>query len=381
MLRRYIIQVFLILHGASFPAVEFPLDSASGNAAWAVSPSNGSFSAPASVPGCVHLDLLRAGLIGEPNDGWNVEAQLWIPSENFSFAATFTPPAALAAAAHVRLVLAGVDTAAAVWLNGVALASLANMFRTHVLALPAGALRAGAPNALRVDFTGAVPASRARQAACEAASRPCAFANCTCPAPWPGPAPRPLLINAYLRKPQMDFSWDFAPSTGTAGLRAAPVLLGFASAALREGAVVSTALVGGAAWDVNITVRIEGDAGGTLAASVGGVPGAAAAARVAPAPRAAGGAEVTVRLSFPDAPAVRRWWPRGYGDAALYPLSIVFNSSAGEVSVHPPLQVRAAPGARRGQEREQAVRLCELTPPPPPPPSMRARGSCRLASA
>jgi beta-mannosidase len=327
-----------LLTAATVHAVElFRLDS--GNAAWTV--SNASYTSPASVPGCVHLDLLQAGLIGEPNYGYNQQLQRWIPSDNFTYTCTFSPPAAFAAA-YQRLTLAGVDTDAMVLLNGHLLGTLENMHRTHVLSLPPGALLPGASNNLTFFFTGAVPASLARQRACEAASPPCSFGNCTCPQPWPGPAPDPLLINAYLRKEQQDFSWDFAPATGTAGLREPPLLWAFSSAALREGAVVSMTLLGDRLWDVNVTARVEGDyGGGVLSAVVGSVPGAAGSVVVAPPPpgHRGGGAEATVRLTFPDAPSIKRWWPRGYGDASLYPLSITFNSSFGEVSRHPPLRL------------------------------------------
>ena len=320
---------------------------------WRVAPQNSSYSIPALVPGCVHLDLLRAGLIGEPNEGYNEELQLWIPSENFTYTATFAAPPALATLPHQYLLLSGVDTAAAVSLNGIPLGEVDNMHRTFLLPIPSGALHGGGNNTLCFAFTGAVPASLARQAQCEASSRPCAFGNCTCPSPWPGPAPSPLLINAYLRKEQMSFSWDFAPSTGTAGLREAPVLLGFASSALRAGAVVSMALsASSSAWEVNVTVRVLcggscGSGGGTqlgvLSASIPGLPGAAASAPVAVPGGAPRGEEVdaVVRLvipaSLPTSP--RLWWPNGYGEPALYTLHVAFNSTRGEVSVHPPLSI------------------------------------------
>jgi beta-mannosidase len=245
------------------------------------------------------------------------------------------------------LLLEGVDTAAAASLNGQPLpVALDNMHRTFAVALPAGSLLPGVNNTLAFDFVGPVPASLAAQRACEGAhGPPCNFANCTCPAPWPGPAPAPLLINAYLRKEQQDFSWDFAPATGTSGLRAAPLVLGFACAALREGAVVSMALEGAPGareWVVNVTARLEGGSAacaGTLSAAIEGLPGASASAAIA-VPAGARGLQASVQLRVPSTEASPRlWWPRGYGEPALYSLSVAFNSSSGEISRQAPLSV------------------------------------------
>jgi beta-mannosidase len=336
--------LMLLLARSAEPAVlQLPLDSQ--HVSWSLAPANRSYSIPARVPGCAHLDLLAAGLIGEPNDGYNSALQRWIASENFTFTATFVPPVELLASSSLVLLLEGVDTAASASLNGLALPlALSNMHRTYAVALPPGSLRAGENNTLAVAFTGPVPASLAAQRACESAhGPPCGFANCTCPAPWPGPAPNPLLINAYLRKEQQSFSWDFAPATGTQGLRAAPLLLGFGCAALREGAVVSMDLEPGD-WVVNVTARLEGGGSacnGTLTAAIEGLPGASAAAAVA-VPAGARGLHASVQLRLPStgASAPRLWWPRGYGEPALYTLSLAFTASAsGEVSAAAPLRV------------------------------------------
>ena len=44
---------------------------------------------PATVPGVVHTDLLRAGLIPDPFDGDNEAAQQWIGSTVWRYATTF----------------------------------------------------------------------------------------------------------------------------------------------------------------------------------------------------------------------------------------------------------------------------------------------------
>ena len=44
---------------------------------------------PASVPGCVHTDLLAAGLIADPFDGANEADQQWIGDTTWRFHGSF----------------------------------------------------------------------------------------------------------------------------------------------------------------------------------------------------------------------------------------------------------------------------------------------------
>lgn len=324
--------------------VEFTLDTASNHTTWLLTPENKSYTIPAKVPGNAHLDLLSCALIAEPNNGFSESLQRWIPSENFTYTGHFQAPEAISTSPYLYLILEGVDTAATLTLNGVALPPVSNMFRTFILPLPSNIISSNATNTLVVSFTGPVPASLKRQAQCEmSAGGACAFANCTCPAPWPGPGPAPLLINAYLRKEQQDFSWDFAPATGTSGLREAPLLLGFSSAALREGAVVSMALnEQTSSWDVNVTVRIASGSSrsGLLAANIQELTGGSGTASVVLTPGNPSN-HASVRLTLPasgvGSPSL--WWPHGYGLPQLYTLTLNFTSGEGEVSQHTPISV------------------------------------------
>ena len=105
---------------------------------------------PATVPGCVHLDLLAAGLLADPFTGMHESEQHWIGRCAWTYATTF--PAPPAADRH-ELVLGGVDTVAEVWLNGEHLASLRNEHRTHRLDVT-GRLR---PDGNRLELRFAAP--------------------------------------------------------------------------------------------------------------------------------------------------------------------------------------------------------------------------------
>ena len=87
-------------------------------AAWTVLSSNRSVAVAASVPGQVHLDLMRAGLIGDPYADNATLAQLWVRDEAWTFERGFVADERLAACAHILLVADGLDTLATVVLDG-----------------------------------------------------------------------------------------------------------------------------------------------------------------------------------------------------------------------------------------------------------------------
>src|SRR5664280_217940 len=72
----------------------------------------------AGVPGCVHRDLLRHGLIPDPFWATNEIDLQWIEERDWEYRAAFTVPKALLEEEVVELVADGLDTVATVRLNG-----------------------------------------------------------------------------------------------------------------------------------------------------------------------------------------------------------------------------------------------------------------------
>ncbi|MBS0630561.1 MAG: glycoside hydrolase family 2 protein [Verrucomicrobia bacterium] len=153
----------------------------------------------ATVPGCVHRDLLRHGLIPDPFYGTNELDLQWIEHRDWEYAATFNVPAAALAEDTVDLVCDGLDTLATVYLNGRELARTDNMFiswRWNVKSR----LRAGR-NELRFVFASAGRAL-----------------------PKTRPEHQPKEFNdsvgrcSVFRKEQCQFGWDWGPRFVTAGL-------------------------------------------------------------------------------------------------------------------------------------------------------------------
>src|SRR5689334_4938090 len=84
---------------------------------------------PASVPGCVHTDLLAAGLIPDPFLGRSETEVAWVGRRDWTYETELTA----GAGAHERtdLVFDGLDTVAEVLLDGRTLGRTRNMHRSY----------------------------------------------------------------------------------------------------------------------------------------------------------------------------------------------------------------------------------------------------------
>jgi beta-mannosidase len=240
---------------------------------------------PATVPGCVHTDLLAAGLIEDPYSDDNETRLGWIGRRDWTYATTFTwQPQGYD---RVDLVCEGLDTIATIILNGVELGRTANMHRTYRLDATS-VLRAGV-NTLRIVFTS--PYAYAEALRDHLGARP-------------GPYSEPF---AFIRKMACNFGWDWGPTLVTAGIWRAIGLHSWSGARLAE--VRPHVRADG----VDVSVRVE-------RATSGAVPVTAiVAGRTMPATIPAGQRETTLSIDIPDA---RLWWPRGYGDQHRYELTV-----------------------------------------------------------
>ena len=84
---------------------------------------------PATVPGCVHTDLLNNGKIDDPYFGNNEQKLQWIEKENWEYLSSFNLDENILENQRIELVFEGLDTYAKVYLNDSLLLSADNMFR------------------------------------------------------------------------------------------------------------------------------------------------------------------------------------------------------------------------------------------------------------
>ncbi|MFC4778719.1 glycoside hydrolase family 2 protein [Paenibacillus sp. GCM10023252] len=97
---------------------------------WSYKSCDGLEWAAASVPGCIHTDLLRDGLIPDPFYGTNEQQLQWIDKLDWEYECWFDVSEELYQQARLELVLDGLDTYADVSLNGTSILTADNMFRS-----------------------------------------------------------------------------------------------------------------------------------------------------------------------------------------------------------------------------------------------------------
>jgi len=84
---------------------------------------------PANVPGTVHTDLIRNGVIEDPFYRLNEHDVQWIDKVNWEYKTTFTTDKNIITRDHVQLHFKGIDTYADVYVNDKKILEADNMFR------------------------------------------------------------------------------------------------------------------------------------------------------------------------------------------------------------------------------------------------------------
>ncbi|MBI2516292.1 MAG: glycoside hydrolase family 2 protein [Opitutae bacterium] len=274
-----------------FPARQLPLNSAP----WQF--RDASVRGPwrdAVVPGCVHRDLRRHGVIPDPFHGTNELELQWIEEHDWEYTAVVDVPAALLAEEAVDLVCDGLDTVATVTLNGRIVAHTENMFigyRWNVRNF----LRTGA-NRLTLRFDSALRYIRTHRKG--HTSRECNDPVGRC---------------QVIRKQPCQFGWDWGPRFVTAGIWRDIRLEAWSGNRLegvrvrqQPGAGESVILLATPELTRNerrITCHHRLTLDGVLVTE---------------------GTGTTVRVEHPQL-----WWPNGHGTQPLYTLELAFTCRDG----------------------------------------------------
>jgi beta-mannosidase len=253
---------------------------------------------PAQVPGGVHTDLLAAGRIPDPFVGDNEKRVQWIAESDWEYRVSFRVAPELLSEEQVLLVCDGLDTLAAVLLNGQELGRTANMFRQYRWDVKAFLRAHDAANDLHIIFRSPVRTITAKQQT----------------RAMPGVS-QAIPGGPYLRKAPCHFGWDWGPQLPPIGIWKSLRLEGYSDARLDEvhlrqihagGQVTLETRLAVEQWSatpLRAEVRITAPTGEVMANSAGISAG--------------GAAIIHVPIDHPQL-----WWPNGYGDQPLYQVDV-----------------------------------------------------------
>lgn len=204
---------------------------------------------PATVPGCVHTDLLAAGLIPDPYLDDNENRLTWIGRTDWVYETTFAGQPG--DDERVDLVCAGLDTVATVTLNGVEVGRTENQHRSYRFDVRALLRPDGNTLAVRFDS----PYRYAEAHRDRLGDRPNAY-------------PEPF---HFIRKTACNFGWDWGPTLVTAGIWRDIGLHAWSTARLASVRPIVTVADDVGRVELHVQVERAGDEPLTVRAAVAGV--------------------------------------------------------------------------------------------------------------
>ncbi len=263
----------------------------------------------ATVPGVVHLDLVRDGVIPQPDHGDGEAAQRWVGRTDWRYrrrlaVGDLPEPVDGTEGVVTELVFDSIDTVATIRLGDRTLGAVENQFHPHRFRLDPREVAAEA--ALAVDFRG--PMDELDRRVAQYGDRPV-----NADGAWG--------VYSYLRKAACSFGWDWGPMCPSVGLPGHVRLEQWRTA--RIDAVrprVTTCNDRLAVVEVSVDL-VRDDRLGVgpaldITASIAAPDGRRFEARVICGPGETAG---VARFEVPDPD---RWWPRGLGGQPLHDLTV-----------------------------------------------------------
>jgi beta-mannosidase len=254
---------------------------------------------PATVPGVVHADLLRAGLLEDMNWRDNEQKQQWVAETDWLYSRQFEVDEELLACQRVLLRCEGLDTLADVLINGQKILYADNMFRTWEIEVKKH-LQLGS-NRIEVYFYSPIPYMSQRQ---QERSLPC----------WNSFDPR-YRGKSWLRKMPCSFGWDWGLMAVTCGIWRDISLIGLQRARINDLSFTQNHV--NEEVIIDVTARVSRSKGQDLhiVARIGRNGKDRIIANDCDLPY--NEARLSLVLENPEL-----WWPNGLGKQTLYTLTV-----------------------------------------------------------
>ncbi|MCA9884823.1 MAG: glycoside hydrolase family 2 protein, partial [Anaerolineae bacterium] len=268
------------------------------NGSWRLNQTETDTFYAATVPGCVHTDLLAAGAIPDPFYRDNERLQSWIGEADWTYTRTFKVEDALLAYDVVLLRCHGLDTIATLTLNGTEIAKTDNMFRTYEFDVK-DLLKAG-DNTLSVAFRSPMEYARYMD---ETMGEMAGWVE-------------PMRVNsgAWIRKEPCNYGWDWGPKMPTAGIWRDIELVAYNTARIDDVLILQDH--GENVVDLSIKLQAESLANADLSAKVTlSLDGANISETTVDL--TGDSAEINLTVSDP-----KLWWVNGLGEQPLYDVKV-----------------------------------------------------------
>jgi len=251
----------------------------------------------ATVPGCVHTDLLANKLIDDPFYRDNEKKQQWIDKKDWEYRTTFRVTAQTLARENVELVFEGLDTYAGVYLNEQLVLKADNMFRTwRVNAKPA--LKTG-ENTLRIVFRS--PLNEILPVMAKLKYQ------------LPAPNDQGEKTSPYTRKAPYHYGWDWGPRFVTSGVWRPVSLESWDHARVNDLQVIVKKISADVA-ELSANVEVEASAAGAATIELENLTDKVVAGKQQ-IKLEAGTNQITFNFTVTNP---KLWWPNGLGAQPLY---------------------------------------------------------------
>lgn len=256
---------------------------------------------PAVVPGCVHTDLLRNGVIKDPFYATNEHDLQWIDKLDWEYATSFDLDGNWLQKSAIELVFDGLDTYADVTLNGTAILSADNMFRAWSADIKSLLKEQG--NTLHIKFRSPVKEDLPKIAAL----------GYNLPASNDQSELGGLgadKVSVFARKAPYHYGWDWGPRFVTSGIWREVRIVGWSSVRMNDVFVRQDQVTSELA-QLTVAVELQSEASGEGTVTVSdGSSKWSVQASLKPGQTTI---EVPVEIAEP-----KLWWSRGLGEAHLY---------------------------------------------------------------
>lgn len=264
------------------------------NGRWDVHEKGTSKKYPATVPGTIHTDLLKAGVIEDPFYRDNEVNTLWIAEKDWVYSRKFTIAKEMLAHDRIMLRCDGLDTFATIRINGEVAGHADNQFR--VWAFDITELLKVGKNTIEITFASVWSCIRPLEKL-RHLSTPQRISHEEFGRPW-------------VRKSQCNFGWDWGPVLVTCGVWRNIAITGESTARIE--AVRFSQIHAETAVELSGIVQVEKQGRSKLSARMTiTYDGKVVARSEGPVVKSCGTTVATIT-------GPRLWWPNGLGDQPLY---------------------------------------------------------------